>query len=233
MDLKNIWHFLLDPIDLYCERTDGSFWSEPLNLLSNAGFLLLAWRLYVLAGRVEKELARQALVYLAVIATLVGIGSALFHSMPNHLTQFADVLPISIFVALSVFFYFRERSERSLPIRRSLTLCLLFVLLAPIAGIIFGLAPYLSKGEYYLGLMPALACLAFFEENKRKQSRIIAATTLFIGAFSARSLDAILCPNFPLGSHFLWHLGSASAAYFMASVQALSEPKTNLHAKLS
>ena len=66
MDPQKIWQFLLEPIDLYCERTDGSFWAEPLNLLSNVGFLLVAWRLYHLAGKVEKELARQALVYLCV-----------------------------------------------------------------------------------------------------------------------------------------------------------------------
>src|SRR3989442_6346009 len=30
------------PIDLYCERTDASFWAEPANALSNAAFLIAA-----------------------------------------------------------------------------------------------------------------------------------------------------------------------------------------------
>ena len=28
------------PIDLYCERTDAAFWSEPANAISNAAFLI-------------------------------------------------------------------------------------------------------------------------------------------------------------------------------------------------
>jgi hypothetical protein len=31
------------PVDLYCERTDPSFWAEPINALSNLSFLLAAW----------------------------------------------------------------------------------------------------------------------------------------------------------------------------------------------
>jgi len=30
------------PIDLYCERTDASFWAEPANALTNAAFLIAA-----------------------------------------------------------------------------------------------------------------------------------------------------------------------------------------------
>jgi hypothetical protein len=30
------------PLDLYCERTDLSFWAEPVNALSNAAFLIAA-----------------------------------------------------------------------------------------------------------------------------------------------------------------------------------------------
>ena len=36
---------LLDPIDLYCERTTALLWAEPVNALSNLGFLLAAWLL--------------------------------------------------------------------------------------------------------------------------------------------------------------------------------------------
>ena len=34
-------------VDIYCERTDFAFWSEPLNAVSNAAFViaaLLVWR---------------------------------------------------------------------------------------------------------------------------------------------------------------------------------------------
>lgn len=28
-------------IDIYCERTDADFWSEPINALSNAAFMVV------------------------------------------------------------------------------------------------------------------------------------------------------------------------------------------------
>ena len=225
MDLQNIWQFLLAPIDLYCERTDSSLWAEPFNLFSNAAFLLVAWRLYYLAGKVEKEPARKALVYLSIIAVMVATGSALFHSLPNPMTQLADALPIAVFVALCVYFYIKERADRQIPIQKSLTFCILFLLLGPVAGKLLGLAPYLSKGEFYLGLMPALVSLVVFEENKAKKLRILVATILFTFAFTARTLDVYICGNFPLGSHFVWHLCSAGVAYLMATVQAMGERK--------
>jgi hypothetical protein len=30
------------PVDIYCERTDPSFWAEPVNALTNIAFLLAA-----------------------------------------------------------------------------------------------------------------------------------------------------------------------------------------------
>ena len=225
MDFQNILQFLIEPIDNYCERIDDSLWSEPLNFLSNVAFFLVAWRLYHLAGKVEKEPARKALVYLSIIAALVGVGSSLFHSIPNLITQAADVFPIALFVTLCVYFYFRERADRGRPIRRSLTICILFILIFPLIGKITGLAAYLSHGEFYLGIMPALASLVVFEENKAKRIRLVAATLLFILAFSARTLDVYACAHFPLGTHFIWHLCCASVAYLIGSTQAMPERK--------
>jgi hypothetical protein len=56
----------------YCERVDAAFWSQPINAMTNAAFLiaaLWAWRRPDLPvmGRV-----------LAVILALIGIGSCFF-----------------------------------------------------------------------------------------------------------------------------------------------------------
>ena len=37
-----------EPVDLYCERTDPGYWSEPLNALSNASFILAAGAAFLL-----------------------------------------------------------------------------------------------------------------------------------------------------------------------------------------
>ena len=31
------------PLDLYCERLGPEFWAEPLNAISNGGFIVAAW----------------------------------------------------------------------------------------------------------------------------------------------------------------------------------------------
>ena len=40
-----------DPLDVYCERTDPSLWSEPLNVVTNLAFLAAAALLWRQAGR--------------------------------------------------------------------------------------------------------------------------------------------------------------------------------------
>ena len=84
------------PIDAYCERIDASFWSEPVNALSNAAFLVAAaiafarWRR---AGASD----RPALFLIAAVA-VVGIGSFLFHTFANRWSRLADVIPIAVFI---------------------------------------------------------------------------------------------------------------------------------------
>ena len=72
----------MDPwrsIDLYCERTDASFWSEPLNALTNLAFLVAAILIARWARRERGRLSWDAAV-LAALAALVGVGSFLFHT---------------------------------------------------------------------------------------------------------------------------------------------------------
>ncbi|NCV65913.1 MAG: hypothetical protein EBW16_06880 [Burkholderiaceae bacterium] len=40
---------LLSPIDIYCERLDASFWSEPINAITNLAFIIAGWLLCQLA----------------------------------------------------------------------------------------------------------------------------------------------------------------------------------------
>jgi hypothetical protein len=52
-----------EPVDLYCERTDASFWSGPVNALTNAAFLITA----VLALRLWRRGDRQDWPALALL----------------------------------------------------------------------------------------------------------------------------------------------------------------------
>ena len=87
-------------VNNYCERLDASYWSEPLNAISNASFLIAAlvcWRL--IGGRRDVG-ARLLTVLLATI----GVGSFLFHTHAQRWAAFADVIPIQLFILTYVFF---------------------------------------------------------------------------------------------------------------------------------
>lgn len=84
------------PIDAYCERLDATFWSEPVNAVTNAAFLvaaLLAFRDWRARGQGDP-----AALLLIVIVALVGIGSFLFHTFATRWAALADVLPIALFI---------------------------------------------------------------------------------------------------------------------------------------
>src|SRR5258705_10052408 len=88
------------PIDLYCERTDGSFWAEPANALTNAAFLIAAAAAFWLWRRQSaSDCSRDwpALTLIAVVVA-VGIGSFAFHTLATRGAVLADVIPIAVFI---------------------------------------------------------------------------------------------------------------------------------------
>ena len=86
-----------ETIDGYCERIDASFWSEPLNAVTNAVFLMAA--IWVLR---REELNNKARA-LAFLLGMIGIASFLFHSVATAWAGALDVLFILLFTLLYIF----------------------------------------------------------------------------------------------------------------------------------
>ena len=87
-------------INAYCERTDPTYWSEPVNAVTNLAFMIAAvlmWRRSFGAGRV-----------LAAVLFLIGIGSWLFHTHATAWAAMADTLPIMVFALSRVFLANRD-----------------------------------------------------------------------------------------------------------------------------
>ena len=86
----------------YCERVDAAFWSEPINAVTNAAFLIAAiwaWR--------RPDLPMMGRV-LTVILALIGIGSFLFHIFTQTWAGLADVLPILTFILVYIYVATRD-----------------------------------------------------------------------------------------------------------------------------
>lgn len=198
-------------LDLYCERTGPEFWSEPLNAVTNAAFLLaavfafLAWR--------RRPVDVPVLLLIGLIA-VIGIGSFLFHTYATRWAVIADTAPITLFI----FGYFFLAMRRFF----QLGLIVSFVLLAafvagsvasvPLLAIVFGGSA---------GYVPALVCLVvvgvlLLATNRPRGPGLLAAGGIFALSLGFRMLDAPVCAAFPLGSHFMWHILNALLLYVLA-----------------
>jgi hypothetical protein len=215
-------NWLLEPLDLYCERIDTSLWAEPWNFASNLAFFLAAARIMHLRLTVKSPSHRHELKRLAFLAALIGAGSALFHSWATRLSQVADIVPIALFVCVSLYLYIRNLRIEGCALARPLTVAGLALTLPALMAFGLGWGHFLAKGESYLGIAPSLIALAAFEGLKERRMRLYGAAGLFILAYIFRTLDMPLCEVFPHGTHFLWHLLATTTAYMMASIQAVT-----------
>ncbi|MCR8726709.1 ceramidase [Frigidibacter sp. ROC022] len=187
-------------VDDYCERLGPGLWAEPLNLLTNAAFLLAA---LVMARRCRGMPTGQAL---AAVLALIGLGSGLFHSVATRWAAVADVAPILGFILLYVF----AASRDFLGLRPAFALvaAALFLPYAAATLPLFRLIPGIGSSAAYAPV-PALIlayALALVRRAPRTAVRLGLGAAMLIVSITFRSLDAPLCPHWPTGTHFLWHL---------------------------
>lgn len=193
-------------VDHYCERTDFTFWAEPLNALTNAAFLVAALVAAVAARRARRLDGRVAA--LVALTAAIGVGSFLFHTFATRWAALADVLPIQLFIVTYLLLVLRRLfGLRRLP---SALIGAAFVLMAIPAGrALRSLIGETLGGS--AGYLPALAALivvaALLARRHHPAARALAgAAGLFVISLGFRSLDLPLCAGWPLGTHFLWHL---------------------------
>ena len=221
----------------YCERgQDAGFWAEPLNAVSNLGFL-------VVAGLAARRLAcdahptgspaapgRSSLMLLTVLVALIGLGSFLFHTFATRWSRLADVLPIAIFMV--AYLGFALRSFLGWSWGRILGAVTVFILASGIAASIscsvgpmaitsFAREPCL-KGT--MGYAPALVALllvaALLREQHPAGPKLLTAAGMFLAAMILRWVDRDACPytwllGSPRGTHALWHLLNAATLHVL------------------
>jgi hypothetical protein len=209
-------------LDLYCERTDTSFWSEPLNALTNLGFLVAAVLIAHRARRDHGKLGGDAAV-LAGLAALVGAGSFLFHTFATVWGRWLDLVFIAAFVYVLVALCLVRVA--GLGWRGVLTGLVLYAVLE--RGVLAALpAGMLGGSVLYLPPVLALAAAAWYARHRRRPAApgLAAAVAVFVVAIAVRTADLPLCRAWPTGTHFLWHLLTAWVLYLAAT--AVLAPKS-------
>ncbi len=196
------------PIDLYCERTDAAFWSEPVNALTNVAFLIAAWAAFRLWRR--DAAGDGATVALILVAVAVGFGSFTFHTLATRGAMMLDVGPIGLFIYGYILLALRRFLALSWPV--SITALIAFMALS--TGLAIGVPRSFLDGS--AGYFPALAALFVIGVLKRGDAvgqALFIAGCVFAVSITLRIIDLPLCGTFPLGTHFLWHIFNAVVIY--------------------
>lgn len=198
-------------VDGYCERTDPSYWSEPVNAMTNLTFILAALILWPRSAGVP--VAR----VLCVILFVIGTGSYLFHTFATQWAALADVVPIGVFILIYLFAVNRDMVPMRAVWALLATAC--FVPYAALLVPILNRIPFVAISNFYWTVPILLSIYAGLLRQKPGIAHgfLIGAGLLTV-SIAIRSMDEILCDMIPLGTHFMWHLLNAVMLGWMIHV---------------
>ncbi|MEO1548908.1 MAG: ceramidase domain-containing protein [Pseudomonadota bacterium] len=190
-----------EQMDNYCERVDFAFWSEPVNALTNAAFLLAAF----LVWRALKGPDLGARLLVGVLAA-IGIGSFLFHTFATRWAVMMDVLPILTFILLYV--HLATIRFFGAPVWAGIGAAVAYIPYSAVVTI--GLSALTGPLNGSIAYFPvpilitayALALLGRAPDTAR--GLLIGVGLLTLSLFF-RTIDQAVCPQLGLGTHFLWH----------------------------
>jgi hypothetical protein len=192
---------MFDPVDAYCERTSAAYWAEPVNALTNLAFLLAAWVMWRRSKGLP--LARALCMVLAAI----GVGSYLFHTHANGLTAALDVGPILVFILVYIFAATRDVLGLG-PWWAGGAVAAFVPYAALMVPVFTALMPYLGSSASYAPI-PVLIlgyAVALWRMSPATARGLALGAAILSISLTFRTLDAPLCDDLPVGTHFLWHL---------------------------
>lgn len=201
-------------IDGYCERTDFTFWSEPLNALTNLlyifGGLWMYWR--------SRHYSLPIATALSVLLVLIGIGSFLFHTYATSWAALADVAPIGAFILVYIFAVHRDVLGLKAWIAAVATAG--FVPFAAVMVPLLNQIPFLRISNFYWTVPILLVAYALIVRRYKAETAMgmIAGALLLSVSITLRSLDELLCDVFPVGTHIFWHTLNSIMLPFMIEV---------------
>ncbi len=219
----------------YCERSaSASFWAEPLNAVTNGWFVIAGLAGIVLLRR-RPRIAHSFWHYMFVtILIAIGIGSFLFHTIPNGITVRMDTIPIGIFML--TYLAFAVRYWVRAPWLFVAAAVVIFIMSGALSlnircwgdgNVGFLEAPMVAKPcvNGSLGYGPALIVMWLIGgwlliRRHPAWSLVLGASLVFVISVTFRSLDFALCDDFvvcgrKLGTHFIWHSLNATTLFLL------------------
>jgi hypothetical protein len=198
-----------------CERTGAGLLQEPLNAISNLGFIYVAIAIYRFYRSHEDVQEHKILdvQIMTLMIFLIGINSILFHVYPTPITEMMDTIPIVAFILIyfvSVIFRIGKCTKF-----QGLIACVAFLGFSHMLVAQFPRA--LNDSIGYLSSMIALIVIAVYLHLRARPSSQYFMLAAIIGVVSlfARAVDKELCDIWPFGTHFIWHICNATLLYIL------------------
>lgn len=203
-----------EQFDGYCERTDFSYWSEPINAVTNLAFIIAAlimWR------RVGPNPAARVL---CAILFMIGVGSYLFHTHATGWAALTDIAPIGAFIL--VYLFLVNRHLLSWPLWAAVLGTAAFIPYAALVVPILDTLPFFRISNFYWTVPTLLVLYAIpLRQRRPTLSRgFLIGAAILTASITLRSVDELLCPTIPIGTHFLWHCLNATMLGYMIHVYA-------------
>ncbi|MGR3436529.1 MAG: ceramidase domain-containing protein [Shimia sp.] len=203
-----------EQIDIYCERTDFTFWAEPLNAISNGAFLIAA---LFMALRLRGTGLGIGWALTAILAA-IGVGSFLFHTYATAWASAADVTPIGIFILLYLF----AVGWRFLdwPLWGALLLTAAFVPYAAVIVPVLDRIPFVQISNFYWTVPILLVLFAplVARRNAATARGMLIGAAILVLSICLRSIDLLVCDAIPIGTHYFWHVFNAIMLGWMIEV---------------
>lgn len=213
------------PRDLYCERLEPGLWAEPLNALSNLGFIAAGlWLWWRSTRRTNGSAPDFALRILAILIVLIGLGSSSFHTFAVVWAEVLDILFIALFICAFVIVYAHHVLRA--PWRWAWLAAGAFWVFGKLVTAPFDPASFNGSVSYF----PALAGIALMGVvvalRKMPGAGMFGlAALVFLISISLRSVDPAWCRTWPYGTHWAWHLLNALTLTLSAIALERSVPK--------
>lgn len=198
-----------EQINIYCERASFAFWAEPINFVTNLGFIIVAIFLCVQLRRAK--ISDVTIWALPALIFIIGVGSALFHSFATRWALLADVIPILLFQILFLYIYMNHVLQA-----RWYTTLIFFIIFC-FSIYVFGRLPseWLNGSLSYAPALLFLGGFAvhYFLTAEKSRGTLLYAFMLFSMSLAFRSVDNMFCDVWPIGTHFMWHILNACVLY--------------------
>lgn len=207
----------------YCERTANTGFAEPINTLSNIAFIvagILAWKiLSQLKTDQHKSIFDITLLFFSIF--LIGLGSALWHTIAKPWAELVDVIPILFFISIFILsFLYRI-------VRMNILMVILFFLVFQLVNtgvILYAPKQALNGSLFYAPTALMFVIFAGFlaKQSSKHRGLFYTALGIFSIAIVFRTVDQQACQYFPIGTHFIWHILVATVLYLVFRFLALS-----------